>query len=119
MRSTAIQQTTKLSNPTLAGGLRRSMGHVEVSLKLLVGLIIGTELIGVPVLLLLGALWDFELVRSPLFSGIWILAAAILGAVLSVRFLPRFSRDRGRIADFLINPRHVGSSLGYFDSHGR
>ena len=119
MRSTAIQQITRLSNPALAGRLKRSMGRAEVSLKLLVGLIMGTELIGGPTLLLLGALWDFDLVRSPLFSGIWIIASAMLGAVLSVRFLPRFSRDRGRIADFLINPRHVGSSLGYFDSHGR
>lgn len=119
MRSKVTQPMPRLSLRRLARQRKRSMGGAEISLKLLIGIMMGAELIGGPVLLLLGVFWDFNLIRWPLFSATWMLASAILGAILSLRFLPRFSRDRGRIADFLIDPRHVGSSLGFLDRDGR
>lgn len=91
---------------------KRSMGRSELLLKVLIGGVLGTELVGATVLLALGALMGFEKIQSPAFSATCLLASAALGAVIAVRVLPRFSRDRGRIANFLIDPKDISSSLG-------
>lgn len=93
------------------------MSRSEITLKLLIGAILGTELVTGPILLALGVFWDFDLVKSPVFTSTCLAVSAIVGAAAGLRFLPRFSRDRGRIADFLIDPRHVGPLRSQHPGH--
>lgn len=95
---------------------RRAMGHSEVLLKILVGGVLGAEMVGGCSLLLLGALTNFNALESPIVSSLWMLTFAVAGSVISLRYLPPFSRDRGRIADFLISPKELGGSIGFRDA---
>ncbi|TWT95597.1 hypothetical protein Pla100_32380 [Neorhodopirellula pilleata] len=92
---------------------RRAMSRSEVALKILIGSVLGAELVGGSTLLALGVYAGFGAIQSPAFSATWLLVFAVLGAISAVQYLPPFSRDRGRIADFLIDPKHLGGSLGY------
>lgn len=92
------------------------MGRSEIMLKILVGGFLGAELVGGSTLLALSVFAGFEAIQSPAFSATWLIAFAILGSWVAVRYLPRFSRDRGRIANFLIDPKHLGGSIGFQDS---
>lgn len=94
---------------------RKAKSRAEVSLKMIVGMVLGIELVGGPALLAMSMLGGFDLVQSPVFASWWMTGFAIVGGWSGVRFLPRFSRDRGPTVDFLIDPRHVRSSLGFYD----
>ncbi|WP_236621078.1 hypothetical protein [Rhodopirellula sallentina] len=111
-------QTVRSKWRAVRGGVvprRKVQSRAEVLLKTMMGMIVGTELIGGPVLLAASVFGGVEITQSPMACGLWMAGAAVVGAWLSVRFLPRFSRDRGRVADFLIDPRQVRSSLGFGD----
>jgi hypothetical protein len=99
--------------PRTIGRVKKcAMSRSEILLKMLIGSILGTELVGTPMLLAIGVFAGFEKVQSPPFSATCLILFAAIGAGIGIRYLPRFSRDRGRIADFLINPRDIGSSPG-------
>ncbi|MCM2373067.1 hypothetical protein [Aporhodopirellula aestuarii] len=101
------------------GRRKKSQSGAEVSLKIVIGMIFGTEVIGGPTLLSMSVFWDLEVARLPSFGAVWLMLSAAAGAWGCVRYLPRFSRDRGRVADFLIDPKQVRSSLGYYDHPNR
>lgn len=100
---------------TTTGLKRRSMSRSEILLKMLIGGVLGTELVATPALLALGVFTGFEKIQSPTFSATCLVVFAAIGAGIAVCCLPRFSRDRGRIADFLINPKDITCSPGSFE----
>lgn len=91
---------------------KRAMSRSEILLKMLIGSVLGTELVATPALLALGVFAGFDKIQSPAFSATCLVFFGAIGAGIAVRCLPRFSRDRGRIADFLINPKDITCSPG-------
>lgn len=89
------------------------MSRSEVTLKILIGSVLGAELVGGSTLLALGVYAGLEAIQSLAFSAAWLIVSAVIGAAVAVHYLPPFSRDRGRISDFLVHSNQLGGYLGF------
>src|SRR6056297_1507237 len=104
-----VQVTMKQKEEVTFRRRRHVMSKSESCLLFVLGAIVGTEVIGAPVLMLLALSADLDPRTAPAVFGLIGIACAILGGLVGYLVLPRFPRNRGRTADLGIDPRRLGT----------
>ena len=73
MGSNSIQGKPFRTSRAILARKRRAMSRCEVTLKILIGSVLGAELVGGSTLLALGVYAGFEAIQSPAFSATWLI----------------------------------------------